>query len=1428
MTKKKVKPIFLLFLLLASAMFILPSTVSDEEPEGYNIVGNMVYWENSYGRLEVYPHTSYNVLDHIQYCNFTWYKPTAEIDVAFCFDAPISNSDIWLWKNISHNVPVATYGNILQHYKLDGIKNYTVISEPDTVNYGDIPSLHYINLSFFNNSWVLCGFDTYQQYNSTSALFNYTYWGVTGYTYEEQYYYDWYSIKSLFQHEVFNGKHYYFIKNFNAVQDKTYHVKWKYQKPIGAKGKWDLLAKYSSDSLQYALDNHRYIKIDPWYNSSFNYRKMITINSSYIDNHLEEFTTLVVLNTSITSKCQSDGDDIQFISYDNSTQFNHELEYWDLTNDSIAWVNVTYVNASGTQTYMYVYYNCSGASNIEDMQGTWDSGYVAVHHFQEISGTKEDSSGATWYNLTERYGSAYGCSHENNTVMDGGETANNSDDGFYTSGGLPAMSTFTIEYWLAFANASGDTGDTFINVPTNDPSCFRYNDEKLYVYADGGEQIVSTNTIADTNFHYIVIYADGSDIYLNVDNTAEGSNGWAGSSNNNVWYVLDNSLGSDTFTGTVTEARISNVARNTSYIKACYENYNSYNTFLIWGSEETYGTAPSPPTSLTDAHAGITAINLTWNKGSGADTTRIQRKTGSYPSSYSDGTNVYNGTGSVTGDTGLSEGSVYYYKACSYSSTYNQYSSTGDEDLGYTYPDNVTSATSSKHDGNTVSISFTKGTGADYTYIRRKIGSYPASRSDGDLVYNGTLAGSPVTDTGLYGGHHYYYSLWAYDSDSSYYSSGNNSTHIILIHDPPTALAITGQTHNSIDISWSKGVGANYTHIRYKIGSYPTDITDGTLGYNNTGTATTVGSLSSDTLYYFRAWAFNNGYWNTTYNQTAGYTSPVAPTGLLANTTSTSSIEINWSKTSEYTHVRYKTGSYPSSISDGTLSYNGTGTNKNQTGLTQGTAYYFRAWSFNSTTGLFSSDYASEFNVTIPDPPYSFTISYHNDTTLNISWIKGNGSNNTIIRRSTTSYPVNVTDGTLIYNNTGTYVLDANTTNGTQYYYSAWGYAECGAKHEYSTRVEIEWGFLSVVAYNESYMNQEIWYVLVIYNDTDSYVSSESPSGSIFNNSILPKGSVIVTVMNSTSYYPRNYEMTINSDSNRWIGLKAYLPPQSTAQLYYLYAYTTYDAPIEDVLITVRAYSNITGNFVDVGYTNTDASGKSDFFLVPQTFYQVVLTKSGYNSKIVGLVPISSLTSYIFVMTSLTTYDNLTTVFDTVNYTILPTAIYHNTSINITFSITDTNSSLNYFTMVVTRTNTSNTSEVYNSTSYTASGGTHYYNTTNATATYTVVVSFQKSGYLEYTTTKIYYVGNTVPFTSGLGIPDLLYWIVATIIAIIVTGFAIYFIGGTGVILSPITFGSFVAFNPEGEIAGISVWLILILMGIVTMLLLLFMGGNRK
>jgi len=112
-------------------------------------------------------------------------------------------------------------------------------------------------------------------------------------------------------------------------------------------------------------------------------------------------------------------------------------------------------------------------------------------------------------------------------------------------------------------------------------------------------------------------------------------------------------------------------------------------------------------------------------------------------------------------------------------------------------------------------------------------------------------------------------------------------------------------------------------------------------------------------------------------------------------------------------------------------------------GLTPDTTYHFKAVvRYDITSYAYGSD---QVFVTLAapvelQPPTSFTAS-RGDTTIDLSWVKASGAVNTLVRRSTITFPTSVTSDTEVYFGTGSGYTDNSLNNAQGYYYSAWSEA---------------------------------------------------------------------------------------------------------------------------------------------------------------------------------------------------------------------------------------------------------------------------------------------------------------------------------------------------------------------------------------------------
>ncbi len=194
------------------------------------------------------------------------------------------------------------------------------------------------------------------------------------------------------------------------------------------------------------------------------------------------------------------------------------------------------------------------------------------------------------------------------------------------------------------------------------------------------------------------------------------------------------------------------------------------------------GTPPANVSSFV-ATAGDGQISLSWtNPSADFAGVTILRKTGLYPANPTDGTIVYNGSGINYVNTGLVNGTLYYYKAFSYDTVLN-YSSGAQASataLDAAPPAAITNLSATPVSARSISLSWTAvgdngniGTAASYD-ARYSLAAITAANFSTATQINGeptpkaSGGAESMIVTGLVGDKTYYFAIKAVDS------SGNN------------------------------------------------------------------------------------------------------------------------------------------------------------------------------------------------------------------------------------------------------------------------------------------------------------------------------------------------------------------------------------------------------------------------------------------------------------------------------------------------------------------------------------------------------------------------------------------------------------------------------------------------------------------------------
>ena len=354
-----------------------------------------------------------------------------------------------------------------------------------------------------------------------------------------------------------------------------------------------------------------------WYRYSSNnwsYYRTITIDHTKVDENLANFPVLVEIDSTIGSKCD-DGDSIRFFDVDNSTEYYYEIEHWDGSGNSYVWVKIPSVSAT-EDTVFLMHYNSSEASDNQHPENVWDSNYMMVQHLEETTGIIGDS---TSY---ENDGTA-----QNGVILDamgqidGADSFDGSNDYILIpddssldgNGNWPEL---TMEAWI-----TPDVSQTrkIILAKWGSSSSRSYEmgldsvgNTQLFAAVDNGAFMETIYSDVDplvpgTWYHVAATYKNGTlDLYINgvLDATASNAGGNIKASSDSLKIGARNPSPERFIDGSIDEVRISDVARDRSWIIKSYENQNNPSSFLTIGSEQSITGDTSWTEFETDTASG--------------------------------------------------------------------------------------------------------------------------------------------------------------------------------------------------------------------------------------------------------------------------------------------------------------------------------------------------------------------------------------------------------------------------------------------------------------------------------------------------------------------------------------------------------------------------------------------------------------------------------------------------------------------------------------------------------------------------------------------------------------------------------------------------------------------------------------------------------
>jgi fibronectin type 3 domain-containing protein len=467
-------------------------------------------------------------------------------------------------------------------------------------------------------------------------------------------------------------------------------------------------------------------------------------------------------------------------------------------------------------------------------------------------------------------------------------------------------------------------------------------------------------------------------------------------------------------------------------------------------------TAPSAPQSLA-ATAGSGSVSLTWtppasNGGAAITGYNVYRGTSAGGESATPiATNV---TGTSFTDTGLINGTTYYYKVAAVNSAgvspqSNEASATPVA-VQATVPSPPQSLTAKAGNGS-VNLSWSAP------------GSNGGSPVTGYNVYRGTSAGgesaTPIAtnvtgtsfnDTSVNNGTTYYYTVAAVNAVGvSLPSNEASATPQATVPSTPSGLVASGG-NGSVALSWTiptSDGGSPITGYDVYRGTSASGESATPIATNVATNSFTDTSVTNGTTYYYKVAAVNAVGVSPQSNEASATpqqpaTVPSAPQSVAA-AGGNGSVRLSWSAPASnggaaVTGYDVYRGTSAGGESATPIATNVTGTSFIDTGLTNGTTYYYTVTAINAV-GMSpqSSEAPATPRPTVPSAPLS-AVAAAGNASVTVSWsvpASDGGSAITGYDVYRGTGPGGESAAPIATNVTGASFTDAGLTNGTTYYY---------------------------------------------------------------------------------------------------------------------------------------------------------------------------------------------------------------------------------------------------------------------------------------------------------------------------------------------------------------------------------------------------------
>lgn len=325
-----------------------------------------------------------------------------------------------------------------------------------------------------------------------------------------------------------------------------------------------------------------------WWQDDWHYRKQIAVDTTpqgaAINQPIGRTALLVRLHTGnfTFDGVKEDGSDLRFVSADDKTVLNHQIESFDaLMGMALIWVDVPNVEG-GQRQDIWMYYGNQKAPATGNGQLTFDPNYTALYHFDGATGTPAKDT------------TAYGNTAQSATgaAIDGvvGRALQFSGQPLLVPASPSlqhnAGSAFTFSAWLRLDQA---TGEQLILARREGANSLLIgaNQGVPFVEIDG-QRAVATQPLNPGQWQHVALTAEGAKVTLFINGREGATLALAMPAFNSVMAVGADLLEGpfQPFVGAIDELRLSKVARPAPLLLADATSQGAESKLVAYGVDE--------------------------------------------------------------------------------------------------------------------------------------------------------------------------------------------------------------------------------------------------------------------------------------------------------------------------------------------------------------------------------------------------------------------------------------------------------------------------------------------------------------------------------------------------------------------------------------------------------------------------------------------------------------------------------------------------------------------------------------------------------------------------------------------------------------------------------------------------------------------------